>query len=211
MWCWRRIEKISCTDRVKKWKTTKSQREKKHLTYKKTMRSNWTGHIFHRNYLLKHIIERKKEGMRRWTRCKKLLNNLKEERGYRKWTQEALDCSLCRIWLESGYRPVTRQTTEWANKFSSDHDSWSINKYDIHRSTNNLPHSENCQTWSTEIIKSTPGVNIRMNKKQHFKVALNKYLNTHAFTWSHDVKNDSSPFYCTLLRNSITSLRYISI
>jgi hypothetical protein len=49
--------------------------------------ANWIGHNWHRNCLLNHVIEGKIEGRtdvtrRRGRRCKKLLDNLKEERGY---------------------------------------------------------------------------------------------------------------------------------
>jgi len=33
-------------------------------TYSKRRKTNWTGHILHRNCLLKHVIERKMEGTR---------------------------------------------------------------------------------------------------------------------------------------------------
>jgi hypothetical protein len=65
-----------------------------------------------------------------------------------------------------------------------------MNKYDLHRSINNLSCSENCLLLNTKIIKSTSGVKIMMNKKGHLKMALKKYLNTQSFTGIHNIKND---------------------
>jgi hypothetical protein len=53
----------------------------------KRRRVNWFGHILHRNCFLKHIIEGKIEGMidmrgRQGRRCRELLYELKENRGY---------------------------------------------------------------------------------------------------------------------------------
>jgi hypothetical protein len=55
----------------------------------KQRKANWIGHILHRNCLLKHVTEAKIEGRievtgRRGRRRKKLLDGLKEKRGYRK-------------------------------------------------------------------------------------------------------------------------------
>jgi hypothetical protein len=66
MWCWRRMEKISWTDRVHNEAVL--HREKKERNILHTIRrrkANWIGHILHRNCLLKHIIEGKIIGKRR--------------------------------------------------------------------------------------------------------------------------------------------------
>jgi hypothetical protein len=52
---------------------------------------NWIGYILSGNWLLKHVIEGKVEGRievtgRRGRRRKKLLDELKKETGYRKWS-----------------------------------------------------------------------------------------------------------------------------
>jgi hypothetical protein len=70
-----------------------------------------------RNCLLKHIIEGKIEERievmgRRGGRCKQLLDDLKEKRGYCKLKEEALDCPLCGTRFGRGYGPLLRQTTE---------------------------------------------------------------------------------------------------
>jgi len=54
MWCWRRMEKISWTGRV---------RNEEVLLHKiKRMKAYWIGYIWRRNCFLKHVIEGKKEG-----------------------------------------------------------------------------------------------------------------------------------------------------
>jgi hypothetical protein len=62
-------------------------------------KTNCTGHILHRNCLLKHIVEGKIEGRiemmgRQGICCKQLLDDLKEKRFYWKMKEEALDCTL---------------------------------------------------------------------------------------------------------------------
>ena len=65
-------------------------------------KANWIGHILHRNCLLKQVIEGKIKGemdvtRRRGRRCKKLLDDLKDRRGYSHLKEEALDLSSDRI------------------------------------------------------------------------------------------------------------------
>jgi len=58
-------------------------KEEKNILHKiKKRKANWTGHILHRNCLLKHVIERKIEGTigvkaRRGRRRMQLLHELK--------------------------------------------------------------------------------------------------------------------------------------
>jgi hypothetical protein len=59
MWCWRRMEKISWTDRVRKEQINCGEERNILHTINRTT-SNWIGNILRRNYLLKHVIERKK-------------------------------------------------------------------------------------------------------------------------------------------------------
>ncbi len=61
--------------------------------------ANWIDHILHRNYLVKHVIEGKIEGKievtgRGGRRCKQLLDDLKGKRGYWKFKDEELDCTV---------------------------------------------------------------------------------------------------------------------
>jgi hypothetical protein len=71
-----------------------------------------------RNCLLKHIIEGKIEGKievtgTRGRRGKQLLDDLKENRGYWKLKEAALDRTLWRTRFRRDCGPVVRQTTEW--------------------------------------------------------------------------------------------------
>jgi hypothetical protein len=61
------------------------------------MKDDWIGHVWHRNCLLKHFIEGKKEGLRRrGRRHKQLIDDLQETRRYWQLEKEALDCCTWR-------------------------------------------------------------------------------------------------------------------
>jgi hypothetical protein len=62
MWCWRRMEKISWTDRVRNEILHRLKEERNILHTIKRRKVNWIGHILRRNCLLKHVIEVKMEG-----------------------------------------------------------------------------------------------------------------------------------------------------
>jgi hypothetical protein len=63
MWCWRRIEKIIWTDRVRNEEVLHRVKEEGNILHKiKRRKANWIGHILHRHCLLKHVIEGKLEG-----------------------------------------------------------------------------------------------------------------------------------------------------
>jgi hypothetical protein len=79
--------------------------------------ANWIGHNWHRNCILNHVIKGKTEGKtdvtrRRARRCKKLLDKLKEGKGYWKLKKEALDHTRLRTGFGIGFGPRIRQTTE---------------------------------------------------------------------------------------------------
>jgi len=62
-------------------------------------KANWIGHMLRRNCLLQLVIEGKiKRGIevteRRGRRRRKLLDDLKERRGYSHLKEEALDCTM---------------------------------------------------------------------------------------------------------------------
>ena len=78
-------------------------------------KANWTGHILRRNCLLKQVIGGKIKGemdvtRRRGRRRKKLLDALKDRRGYSYLKEEALDRTMCRNRFGRGFGPVVRQT-----------------------------------------------------------------------------------------------------
>jgi hypothetical protein len=76
-----------------------------------------------RNCLLRQVIEGKikgrievtgRRGRRRW----KLLDDLKERRGFSQLKDEALDRTMWRAGFGRGFGPVVRQTAEWMNMIS---------------------------------------------------------------------------------------------
>ena len=84
-------------------------------------KANWIGHILRRNCLLQRVIEGKiKGGMevtgRRGRKRRKLLDNLKERRGYCQLKEEALDRTVWRAGFGRGFGPAVRETTEWMNE-----------------------------------------------------------------------------------------------
>jgi hypothetical protein len=108
------MEKISWTDRVKNEEVLLRVKEQRNILHEISKRmANWIGHILRRNCLLQGVIERKiKRGIevtgRRGRRRKKLLDDLKERRGYCHLKEEALD----RNRFGRGFGPVVRHTTK---------------------------------------------------------------------------------------------------
>ena len=80
-------------------------------------KANWIGHILRRNCLLQQVIEGKIKGQievtrRRGRRCKKLLDDLKDGRGYCQLKEEALDRTMWRNRFGRGFEPVVWQITD---------------------------------------------------------------------------------------------------
>jgi replicative superfamily II helicase len=116
-WCWRRMEKISWTDRVRNEEVLHRVKEERNILHTIKRKASWIGHILRRNCLLKHVIEGKLGGRtemtgRRGRRRKQLLDDLKEKRRYWKLKEEALDRTPWRTRCGRGYGPVARQTIE---------------------------------------------------------------------------------------------------
>jgi hypothetical protein len=87
------------------------------ITYMKS--ANWIGHILRRNFLLLQVIKGKtKGGIEVTTRCRKLLDGLKERKGYSHLKEKALDCTMRTARFGRGFRPVKRQTTKLMNETS---------------------------------------------------------------------------------------------
>jgi hypothetical protein len=98
MWCWRRMAKISWTDRVNNEAVLHRVKKERNILHTiRRRKANWFGHILHRNCLLSHIVEGNIIGTRRQgRRCKQLLDDLKEARRYWKLKEEAQDRTLRR-------------------------------------------------------------------------------------------------------------------
>jgi hypothetical protein len=80
-------------------------------------KSNWVGHILRRNCLLEQVIEGKIKGEREVTkrpgrRRGKVLDDLKDRRGYSHLKEEALDRTMWRNRFGGDFEPVVRQNTE---------------------------------------------------------------------------------------------------
>jgi hypothetical protein len=102
MWCLRRMEKLIWTDHVRNEDVLLRVKEQTNILHEiRKRKANWFGHILRRNCLLQRVIkERFKGGIevtgRQGRRRRKLLDDLKEKRGYSYLKEEALDRSMCR-------------------------------------------------------------------------------------------------------------------
>ena len=81
------------------------------------LKANLNGHIMRRNCLLQRVTEEKLQGGievigRQGRRRTKLLDDLKERRGYSHLKEEALDRTMWRTRFGKGFGPVVRQTTK---------------------------------------------------------------------------------------------------
>jgi hypothetical protein len=77
-------------------------------------KANWIGHILRKNCLLQRVIEGKIQGgievtERQGKRRRKLLDDLKERRGY---SHLALDRTMWRVRFGRGFGLVVRQTAK---------------------------------------------------------------------------------------------------
>ena len=96
------MEKISWTDRVRNEQVLLRVNEQRNILHEIIERkANWIGHILRRNCLLKQVIKGKIKGdmevaRRRGRRRKKLLDDLKDRRGYSHLKEEALDRNMWR-------------------------------------------------------------------------------------------------------------------
>ena len=118
MWCWWRMEKISWIDYVRNEDVLLRVNEQRNSLHEiRKRKANWIGHILRRNCLLKQVIEGKIKGemevtRRRGRRRKKLLDDLKDRRGYSHLKEEALDRTMWRNYFGRGFGPAVRQNTE---------------------------------------------------------------------------------------------------
>jgi hypothetical protein len=80
-------------------------------------KANWIGHILRRNCLLQRVTEGNiQRGIevtgRQGRRHRKLLDDLKEMRGYSHLKEKALDCTMWRARFGRGFGPVVIQITK---------------------------------------------------------------------------------------------------
>ena len=92
--------------------TVKEQRNILHEVSKR--KANLIGQFLRRNCLLQRVIEGKIKGGievtgRQGRRRRKLLDGLKERRGYSHLKEEALDRTMWSVRFGSGFGPVVRQ------------------------------------------------------------------------------------------------------
>ena len=112
------MEKISWTDYVRNEDVLLSVKEQRNILHEiRKRKANWIGHNLRRNYLLQRVTEGKIQGGievtgRQGRRRRKLLDDLKESRGYSHLKEEALDRTMWRARFGRGFGPVVRQTAK---------------------------------------------------------------------------------------------------
>jgi hypothetical protein len=112
------MEKISWTDDVRNEDVLLRVKEQRDILHEiRKWKANWIGHILRRNCILQRVIEGKIQGRievteRKGRRRRKLLDDLKERRGYSHLKEEALNRTMWRACFGRGFGPVVRQTTK---------------------------------------------------------------------------------------------------
>jgi hypothetical protein len=112
------MEKIRWVDHVRNEEVLLTVNEQRNILHEiRKLKSNWIGHILRRNCLLKQVIEGKIKGelevkRRRGRRRRKLLDDLKDRRGYSHLKEEDLDRTMWRNCFGEGFERVVRQTAE---------------------------------------------------------------------------------------------------
>jgi hypothetical protein len=116
------MKKISWTVHVRNEEVLLRVKKKRNILHEISKRkANWIGHILRRNCLLQRVIEGNikvaiemtgKRGRRR----RKLLDDLKERRGYSPLKEEALNRTMWRARFGRGFGHIVRQTAKRMNK-----------------------------------------------------------------------------------------------
>ena len=111
MWRCRRMEKISWTDHVRNEEVLLRVNEQRNILHEiRKRKANWIGHILRRNCLLQVVEGKIKEQIEvtrsRGRRRKKLLDDLKDRRGYCQLKEEAVDRTVWRNRFGRGFGPV---------------------------------------------------------------------------------------------------------
>ena len=106
------MEKISWTDHVRNEEVLLRVNEQRNILHEiRKRKANWIGHILRRNCLLQQVIEGKIKGQIEVTRIrgrrrKKLLDELKDRRGYCQLKEGAPDRTMWRNRIGRGFGPV---------------------------------------------------------------------------------------------------------
>ena len=105
------MEKVSWTDHVKNEVLLRVNEQRNILHEIIKRKAKWIGHILRRNWLLKQVIEGKIKGQieatrRQGRRRKKLLDDLKDRRGFCELKEEALDRTMWGNRFARGSGPV---------------------------------------------------------------------------------------------------------
>ena len=106
------MEKISWTDHVRNEEVLIRVNEQRNILHEiRKRKAKWIGNILRRNCLLQEVIEGKireqiEMTRRRGRRRKKLLDDLKDRRGYCQLKEEALDRTMWRNRFGRNFGPV---------------------------------------------------------------------------------------------------------
>ena len=106
------MEKISWTDHVRSEEVLLRVNEQRNILHEiRKRKANWIGHILRKNCLLQQVIEGKIKGKievtrKRGRRRKKLLDDLKDRRGYGQLKEETVDLTMWRNRFGRGFGPV---------------------------------------------------------------------------------------------------------
>ena len=106
------MEKISWTDHMRNEEVLLRVNEQRNVLCEiRKRKAHWIGHILRRNCLLQQVIEGKVKGQievtrRQGRRRKKLLDDLKDRRGYCQLKEEALDRTVWRNHFGIGFGPA---------------------------------------------------------------------------------------------------------
>jgi hypothetical protein len=109
------MEKISWTDHVRNKDVLLRVKKQRNILHEiRKRKANWIGYILGRNCLLQRVIEGKIQGVievtgRQGRKRRKLLDELKEKRGYSYLKEEALDRTMWRAHFGKGFGPVVKQ------------------------------------------------------------------------------------------------------
>jgi hypothetical protein len=112
------MEKISWTDHVRNKDVLFRVKEQRNILHEiLKQKANCIGHILRRNCLLQRVTEGKIQERievtgRQGRRRRKLLDDLKERRGYSHLKEKALDLTKWRARVGRVFGPFVRQTTK---------------------------------------------------------------------------------------------------